>query len=560
MFQAANGGGNDAFVAKVNPNGSALAYAGFLGGSGNDAGHSIAVDGAGNAYVTGYTDSAAATFPETTGVFQATNGGGADAFVAKVNPTGSALVYAGFLGGSGTDVGNGIAVDGAGNAYVTGYTDSAAATFPETTGVFQATNAGGTDAFVAKVGPAGSSLAFGFLGGSGTENGRGIALDGAGNAYVTGDTDSTAATFPETTGVFQATNGGGADAFVAKVTMVNGVPTISNIANRTINEDTSTGAVAFTVGDAETPAGSLTLTRTSSNTALVPVANIVFGGSGANRTVTVTPAANQSGTTTIRITVSDGSGHRLRRVRPHRRRRERRPHHLQHRQSDRQRGHRHRGGGLHRGRRGDGGREPDADQDVVQHRPGAGGQHRLRGLGGQPHRHPHPRRQPVGHDHHPHHRQRRRGHRLRRVRPHRRRGERRPHHLQHRQSDRQRGHLHRGGRLHRRRRGDRGREPDADPDVVEHRPGAGGQHRLRGLGGQPHRHPHPRRQPVGHGHRPHHRQRRRGHRLRRVRPHRHRGERRPHHLQHRQPDRQRGHPDRGGAPSPWATWRPRPGA
>src|SRR5204863_475129 len=123
-----------------------LIYAGFLGGGGNDVGYGIAVDGAGNAYVTGYTDSTAATFPETTGVFQAGNPGGADAFVAKVSPAGSALVYAGFLGGSGTDVGYGIAVDGAGNAYVTGSTDSTAATFPETAGVFQAANAGGNDA------------------------------------------------------------------------------------------------------------------------------------------------------------------------------------------------------------------------------------------------------------------------------------------------------------------------------------------------------------------------------------------------------------------------------
>ncbi len=88
---------------------------------------------------------------------------------------------------------------------------------------------------------------------------------------------------------------------------MNDAPTISNIANRTVNEDNSTGAVPFTVGDVETAAGSLTLTKSSSNTALVPVANIGFGGSGAARSVTLTPAPNQSGTTTVRITVSDGT-------------------------------------------------------------------------------------------------------------------------------------------------------------------------------------------------------------------------------------------------------------
>ena len=84
-------------------------------------------------------------------MFQATNAGGTDAFVAKVNPAGSALVYAGFLGGSSNEFGNGIAVDGAGDAYVTGQTYSAAAGFPETAGVFQPANGGGSDVFVARI-------------------------------------------------------------------------------------------------------------------------------------------------------------------------------------------------------------------------------------------------------------------------------------------------------------------------------------------------------------------------------------------------------------------------
>ena len=90
------------------------------------------------------------------------------------------------------------------------------------------------------------------------------------------------------------------------VNAVNDLPTISNIVNRASTEDAD-GSVAFTVGDVETAAGSLTVTGTSSNAALVPNANIVFGGSGANRTVTVTPAANQNGTATITVTVSDGA-------------------------------------------------------------------------------------------------------------------------------------------------------------------------------------------------------------------------------------------------------------
>jgi choice-of-anchor C domain-containing protein len=87
---------------------------------------------------------------------------------------------------------------------------------------------------------------------------------------------------------------------------VNQAPTLTNLTNRSIPEDGTTGAIAFTIGDAESSAGSLTLKRSSSNTTLVPNANIVWGGSGANRTVTVTPAANQSGTSTITVTVDDG--------------------------------------------------------------------------------------------------------------------------------------------------------------------------------------------------------------------------------------------------------------
>jgi VCBS repeat-containing protein len=97
------------------------------------------------------------------------------------------------------------------------------------------------------------------------------------------------------------------DTFVLTVSAVNDAPTITDIANQTTNEDTATGALAFTIGDPETAAASLTLTGTSSNQTFVPDANIVFGGSGANRTVTITPALNQSGTVTITVQVSDGS-------------------------------------------------------------------------------------------------------------------------------------------------------------------------------------------------------------------------------------------------------------
>jgi pimeloyl-ACP methyl ester carboxylesterase len=207
-----NGGDKDAFVAKVNPEGTGLVYAGFLGGSGRDEGRGIAVDADGNAYVTGLTDSR--NFPAVVGPDTSYNGGYYDAFVAKVNQSGTALLYAGFLGGSGWDVGWGIAVDAASNAYVTGGTTSR--NFPAVVGPDTSYNGGDYDAFVAKVNPSGTGLVYaGFLGGSDGDRGDDIVVDAAGNAYVTGETDSR--NFPAVVGPDTSYNGGDYDAFVAKV-------------------------------------------------------------------------------------------------------------------------------------------------------------------------------------------------------------------------------------------------------------------------------------------------------------------------------------------------------
>ena len=191
---------------------SDLLYATFLGGSDDDQGYGIAVDASGAAYVTGWTDSSA--FPTTAGAFDTSYNGHEDAFVVKLNAAGSALAYATFLGGSSDDWGEGIAIDSSGAVYVAGHTTSS--DFPTMPGVFDRSYNGNGDAFVVKLNAAGSALAYAtFLGGSGADWCRGIAVDSSGAAYVTGWTDSS--DFPTTAGAFDSSYNSGKDAFVVKV-------------------------------------------------------------------------------------------------------------------------------------------------------------------------------------------------------------------------------------------------------------------------------------------------------------------------------------------------------
>jgi hypothetical protein len=210
-------GSADAFVVKVNSSGTALVYCGYIGGSDLDYGSGIAVDGAGNAYVTGTTASTESTFPVTAGPDLTYNGGWYDAFVAKVNSSGTKLSSCGYIGGSDHDHCFGIAVDIANSAYVTGYALSTEATFPVLAGP-DLTHNGSADAFVAKVGSSGIALSYcGYIGGSDDDYGNGIALDSEGNAYITGSTDSSETTFPVALGPDLTYNGGSWDAYVATV-------------------------------------------------------------------------------------------------------------------------------------------------------------------------------------------------------------------------------------------------------------------------------------------------------------------------------------------------------
>jgi hypothetical protein len=233
------------FVAKVNSTGSALVYSTYLGGSLWDEGHGIAVDSSGNAYVTGLA--ASADFP-TVNPFQAVSHANITAFVAKLNATGSALVYSTYLGGSGHDEAYGIAVDSFGSAYVTGETFSA--DFP-TVNPLQGTNHGVYDAFVTKFNAAGTALVYStYLGGTGDDTACGIAVDSSGNVYVTGYTWST--DFP-TVNPLQPTNRsytpGNATAFVAKVNATGSALVYSTYLGGT-DDDRASGIAVDSSGNA----------------------------------------------------------------------------------------------------------------------------------------------------------------------------------------------------------------------------------------------------------------------------------------------------------------------
>lgn len=212
-----NGGTVDVFVAKVDASGTVLDYCGYIGGQRWDEGSGVAVDGEGNAYVTGYTFSDETTFPVLQGP-DLTFNGSRDVFLAKVNPAGTALEYCGYIGGRSEENGLCVSVDSSGRAYVGGTTFSAETSFPVMRGP-DVTHNGGWDAFVARVDASGTDLDYcGFIGGAGfNDSACSIVVDSDGRALVAGSTDSDETTFPVKIGPDLTHNGGGCDAFVARI-------------------------------------------------------------------------------------------------------------------------------------------------------------------------------------------------------------------------------------------------------------------------------------------------------------------------------------------------------
>ena len=190
-----------AFITKLNPSGTQIVYSSLLGGADYDIGNAITVDSDGAAYLVGETRSP--DFPATARALQRTLGGERDVFVAKISPDGSSLLYATYLGGEDFDAGNGIVIDPAGSAYITGITVSS--DFPTTSNAYQREYASGQDVFAAKLNADGSGLIYSTLvGGVGDDRANGIAIDRSGNAYLAGITSTRRAS-------------GGADAYCIKL-------------------------------------------------------------------------------------------------------------------------------------------------------------------------------------------------------------------------------------------------------------------------------------------------------------------------------------------------------
>ncbi len=214
-FDTSQNGSSDAFVAKLNSSGTGLVFSTYLGGTFFDEALGLAVDADGNIYVAG---SASSGFPVTVGAFDESFNGSNDVFITKLNAAGSGLVYSTYVGAAQLDYAQDLAIDPAGNAYVVVRTQDAVVDYPTTPGAFDTTQNGSDDVAVTKINPAGTALVYStFLGGSSIDNGRSIAVNGAGEVVVGGSTTDDVTDFPTTVGAYDTTHNGLTDFFVTKI-------------------------------------------------------------------------------------------------------------------------------------------------------------------------------------------------------------------------------------------------------------------------------------------------------------------------------------------------------
>lgn len=214
-FDTSQNGSSDVFVAKLNSSGTGLVFSTYLGGTFYDEAQGLAVDADGNIYVAGL---AGIGFPVTPGAYDETFNGGSDVFVTKLNSAGSSLIYSTYVGAAQIDYAQDLAIDSAGNAYFVVRTGDAVVDYPTTPGAFDTTHNGFDDVAVTKLNPAGTALVYStFLGGSSIDNGRSIAVNSAGEAFVAGSTTDDVTDFPTTAGAYDTTHNGLTDFFVTKI-------------------------------------------------------------------------------------------------------------------------------------------------------------------------------------------------------------------------------------------------------------------------------------------------------------------------------------------------------
>jgi hypothetical protein len=306
-IQGVYGGAGDAFVSKVNTNGTgagSLVFSTYLGGAGLDEGNGVAADNSGHVYVAGLTNSGG--LPAGTG--SGSYAGGGDAFAAEYATPPSlpaGLVYFSYVGGTQADAANGIAIDSLGNAYITGSTVST--NFPSVGAPFQpAFDGGNADAFVTELNPTGSALVYStYLGGTNTDIAYGIAVDATGAAYVAGQTCSS--DFPQSNPL-PINAGGNCDAFISKVTILQGIavnPAGLDFSTQSLNTTSQPLTVTITNGQNALNITGITVSGANAGD-FTPTQNCVAPmAPGAQCVVSVTFTPSAAGVRAASLTISN---------------------------------------------------------------------------------------------------------------------------------------------------------------------------------------------------------------------------------------------------------------